>query len=89
MSCNLERNSINQFENLHDLLVLFEVVEQVLLLLKAPERDLFVLHRILLKRKYLEVSRPSLFLIFLINPPILDLIVEVVCLCFCQSYLRD
>ena len=88
MSCNLERNSRNQFENLHDLLVLFEVVEQVLLLLKAPERDLLTPNP-LEKKKYLEVSRPSLFLIFLINPPILDLIVEVVCLCFCQSYLRD
>ena len=41
------------------------------------------------KEKYLEVSRPSLFLIFLINPPILNLIVEVVCLCVLLSIVSS
>ena len=65
-------------KNLRDLLVLVEVVEPVSLLLKAPERDLFY-SRILLQRNYLEVSGSPFFRIF-INPPILNLIVEVVCL---------
>ena len=66
-------------KNLLDLLLLVEVVERVLLLLKAPERNLC--SRKLLQKNHLEVSRPSFFRV-LLNPPILDLIVEVVCLCF-------